>query len=266
MSRAAFLLNGRLRLAAIPAAIALILLGSPFVTLILVTRWGALALLPGDLAAVGVSLSLSVISILLVLGLGTPLAWLLAQRGWPRGWRPLAEAILLLALLTPPLAMGILLAALYGPAGPAGRLLMRAGWLLANNPAAFVLAQFYGAAPYFILAARAAFQGVPRELEQVARGLGRGPLSVFCAITLPLAAVGLGAGLALAWVRAMGEFGIVLVMAYFPQGMPVKLWVDLQDAGVDKLYPLLWLFLLVSLPLPLALSLRLGVGHARRAT
>ena len=60
---------------------------------------------------------------------------------------------------------------------------------------------------------------------------------------------------ALAWVRAMGEFGIVLIVAYFPQGIPVKLWTNLQDSGLDATYPLLWLFFVVALPLPLALGL-----------
>ena len=58
-------------------------------------------------------------------------------------------------------------------------------------------------------------------------------------------------GVAIAWVRALGEFGIVLITAYFPQGIPVKLWVNLQDIGLDAIYALLWLFFLVAIPLPL---------------
>jgi molybdate/tungstate transport system permease protein len=60
----------------------------------------------------------------------------------------------------------------------------------------------------------------------------------------------------LAWVRAIGEFGIVLIIAYFPQGLPVRLWVDLQDQGIQAVFPLLAIFLIVALPLPLWLGLR----------
>ena len=58
--------------------------------------------------------------------------------------------------------------------------------------------------------------------------------------------------MALAWVRAIGEFGIVMIFAYFPQGIPVKLYNNLQNDGVDAVYVLLWLLLLFTLPLPLA--------------
>jgi molybdate/tungstate transport system permease protein len=118
-----------------------------------------------------------------------------------------------------------------------------------------VLAQVYAAAPYYVVTARAAFEGVPRELEQIAATLGRGPWQVFWRVSAPLSALGLASGLALAWVRAMGEFGIVLIIAYFPKGIPVKLWVNLQDSGLTAVYPLLWLFFVVALPLPLAMGL-----------
>ena len=72
---------------------------------------------------------------------------------------------------------------------------------------------------------------------------------------MPLARLVLAAGIALAWVRALGEFGIVLILAYHPQGIPVKLWVNLQDIGLAAVYPLLWVFFLVAMPLPLILGL-----------
>jgi molybdate/tungstate transport system permease protein len=111
-------------------------------------------------------------------------------------------------------------------------------------------------------AARAAFEGVPQALEQITLTLGKEPWQVFLQVTLPLSRLGLMAGLALAWVRVLGEFGIVLIIAYYPQGIPVKLWVNLQDIGLPAVYPLLWLFFLVAMPLPLwlgVLSRRRGV-------
>jgi molybdate/tungstate transport system permease protein len=165
------------------------------------------------------------------------------------------EAIILLALLTPPLAMGILLTAVFGPYGPVGGLLARTGVEFTNSAGAFVLAQFYGALPYYVVAARVAFEGVPRELEHIALTLGKSPWQTFWQVSMPLARLGLAAGVALAWVRALGEFGIVLILAYYPQGIPVKLWVNLQDVGLTAVYPLLWVFFLVAMPLPLILGL-----------
>jgi molybdate/tungstate transport system permease protein len=56
----------------------------------------------------------------------------------------------------------------------------------------------------------------------------------------------------------MGEFGIVLIIAYFPAGMPVQLWSDVQDFGIAAVFPLLAAFLLAALPVPLWLGLRAG--------
>ena len=185
--------------------------------------------------------------------LGTPLAWWLARHDF-RG-KPLVDALILLPLLTPPLALGILLASLYGPYSAAGELLGRVGLVLTNTAAAFVLAQVYGAMPYYVVTARAAFEGVPRELEEIALTLGKERWQVFLEVSVKLARLGLAAGLALAWVRALGEFGIVLIVAYFPHGIPVQLYVNLQDSGLGAVYPLLWLFLLVAMPLPLWLGM-----------
>ena len=62
--------------------------------------------------------------------------------------------------------------------------------------------------------------------------------------------------LALCWVRALGEFGIVLIIAYFPAGMPVRLWIDVQDLGIEAVFPLVAVFLMATLPVPLWLGLR----------
>ncbi len=186
--------------------------------------------------------------------LGTPLAFWLATAS--SRLRSGAQFFLLLPLLTPPLALGILLAAFYGPIGPAGTLLGRLGLMISNNPAAFLIAGLYAGMPTFVIAARTAFAEIPAEYAEQARTLGVGRGVIFRAITLPLAANGLGAALALAWVRGVGELGIVLIFAYFPQGMPIRLWVNLQDSGLDATFPLLWVFLAAALPLPLWLLRR----------
>jgi molybdate/tungstate transport system permease protein len=207
-----------------------------------------------DANAILVSLIGGAVALALIALLGTPLALYLARTR--TNGAAVAEALVLIPMLMPTLAIGILLAAFYGPAAPAGHALAALGIVLTNTPAAFILAALYAALPTYIIAARAALVEVPAELEDVSRTLGQSPAKTFFRVTLPLAQRGLAAALALAWVRAMGEFGIVLIIAYYPQGLPVRLWVDVQDDGIQAVFPLLAIFLLVALPFPLWLGLR----------
>ena len=241
---------------------ALLLLALPFITLIGATPWRDFHLAYGDWGSVGISLGLSGISIPLIILLGIPLALWLARTASPlRHW---VEIMVLIPLLTPPLALGILLVSVYGPYGTLGGLLTRLGLSLTNNAGAFVLAQVYGALPYFVMSARAAFETVPTDVEDAAKVLGANAWQILTRLTLPLARTGLATGLAIAWVRVIGEFGIVLVFSYFPQGIPVKLYINLQNEGVDAVYSLLWLLLLVTLPFPVWCLV--NSRRARRAT
>ncbi|SMG57674.1 molybdate ABC transporter permease subunit [Cedecea sp. NFIX57] len=228
---------------------ALLLLAIPFATLLGVTPWHGFHLAWGDGGAIAVSLGLGGLALMIVVALGLPVAWWLA---WAKGRRRLlVEILVLLPLLTPPLAMGILLISAWGPYSLAGEWLSRFGLTLVNNPGAFVLAQVYGALPYFITAARSAFAAVPKEILEAGRTLGASPWQRFLRLGLPMSAPGLASALAVAWVRAIGEFGIVMIFAYFPQGIPVKLYTNLQNDGVDAVYTLVWLLLLFTLPLPI---------------
>jgi molybdate/tungstate transport system permease protein len=216
--------------------------------------WSPENLTTDDLRAILTSLLGGGAAVVLITVFGTPLALYLARM--PGRLSAIAEALVLIPMLMPTLALGILLASFYGPAAPAGAFFARIGLILTNTPAAFVLAALYAALPTYILAARSALVEVPREFEQVARTLGDSPLRVFFRVTLPLAQRGLAAALALCWVRALGEFGIVLIIAYFPAGMPVRLWIDVQDLGIQAVFPLVAVFLMATLPLPLWLGLR----------
>lgn len=227
---------------------------APFSEMFLAMNWQRLHFAPGDVHAIRVSLSYSAIALSICILLGTPLAWWMTRR--QSRWTPVLDGLLLVPLLTPPLALGILLATFFGPYAAVGTLLSRWGLVLVNTAPAFVVAQVYAAMPYYILSARAAFGAVPKELEEISRTLGKTPWQSFWLVTLPLARLGLAGAVALAWVRAMGEFGVVLIVAYFPMGIPVQLYQNLQDIGLDAVYPLLWVFFLVAIPLPLWVGLR----------
>jgi len=200
------------------------------------------------LASVRVSLLLTGVAMLIIVAVGTPVAAYIArcstrERLW---W----QAILLVPILLPPLALGILLTLAFGPYGSVGAALDHLGLRLTNSAAAFVLTQVYVGMGYYVLGAVAAFDAVPAILQKQAALLGLAPLQVFLRVTLPLSRLGLAVALSIAWVRAIGEFGAVVVTAYYPSGMPVQLWVNLQSFGLPAVMPLLVVFLAVALPLP----------------
>ena len=229
-------------------------LSAPLFGLLTGGDWNPADLSTADLRAIVTSLAGGAVAVTVVALLGTPLALYLART--PGRLSAVAEALVLIPMLTPTLALGILLASVYGPTAPAGEFFARIGLVLTNTPAAFVLASLYGALPTYVLTARSAFVEVPTEYERVARTLGDTQLRVFFRVTLPLAQRGLAAALALCWVRALGVLGVVLIIAYFPAGMPVQLWTDVQNLGVQAVFPLVATFLLATLPVPLWLGLR----------
>jgi molybdate/tungstate transport system permease protein len=210
-------------------------------------QWGSDVRGPA-LASVRVSLLLTGLAMVIIIAVGTPVAAYIArcstrERLW---W----QAILLVPILLPPLALGILLTLAFGPYGTIGAALEHLGLRMTNSPAAFVLTQVYVGMGYYVLGAVAAFDAVSTILQKQAALLGLTPAKVFLRVTLPLSRLGLAVALSIAWVRAIGEFGAVVVTAYYPSGMPVQLWVNLQSFGLPAVMPLLIVFLAVALPLP----------------
>ena len=199
------------------------------------------------LDAVRVSIGLTLIAMVIVIALGTPMALYIARSG-PRE-RLWWQAILLISVLLPPLALGILLSLAFGPHA-FGAFLQRFGLSMTNTPLAFVVTQAYVGIGYYVLGAVAALESVPRPLEQQAALLGHDPWSVFWRVTYPIARLGLAVAISLAWVRSLTEFGAIVITAYFPAGMPVAIWTNLENFGLPAVMPLLVVFLLTALPLP----------------
>lgn len=206
-----------------------------------------------SLASIRVSLLLTGLAMIVVILAGTPVA-LYIRRASSRE-RLLWQAALLLSILVPPLALGILLSLAFRPDGAVGGLLAYYGIFMTNSPLAFVTTQAYVGIGYYVLGAVSAFDAVPDTLEKQAALLGLRPWQVFLKITLPLSRLALAVALSMAWVRAIGEFGAVMVTAYYPAGMPVQLWIELQSSGLPAAMPLLAVFLLAALPLPWVIHL-----------
>jgi molybdate/tungstate transport system permease protein len=211
--------------------------------------WDALRA-PGALSPLIVSLEAGVITLGVLFLICTPLAWMLAHGRLPfqRFW----EAGLLCSLLLPPLVIGLLLIFLVGPFTPIGELLGDVHLSATNTFLALVIAEVYESAPYYVVSAEAAFSGVDPRLEQQAELLGDRPIQAFRRVTMPLALPGLAMALSVAWARAMGAFGAVLIIAYHPFGIPLQIYTTLQETGLASALPFALVLLVVALPLPLA--------------
>ena len=193
--------------------------------------------------------SATVASVLLALG-GIPLGYLLA-RVQGRGMAALGFLVQL-PLALPPLASGVLLLFLLGYDTPLGRFAANA---LTDSFAGIVLAETFVAAPFMIIAARSAFAAIDPELEEVAATLGRRPLEVFLRVSLPIAGPALLSGWLLAWLRAFGEFGATVMVAYHPYSLPVYTYVTFGGEGLPAMLPVLVPTLLIALLVMLASGL-----------
>lgn len=248
------------------AALVWVVLLAPFAVLVAQSSWHSIRTelgAPGALDPLWTSLEAGAVALVLMVGLGTPLAFLLARRRLPAP--RLIEAGVVVPLLMPPLVLGLLLIFLIGRAGPIGRVISSVSPNVfgVNTFFALVVAMFYEAAPFYVLAATAAVASVDVRLEQDARLLGDSALRAFRKVTLPLAAPGVAAGLAIAWARAMAAFGAVLIVAYNPTSLPIAIDEQFIANGLGAALPFALLLVVAALPLPLLAFL--WSARARRA-
>src|SRR5262249_37072719 len=135
-------------------------------------------------SSVRVSLLVTGVAMLIIVAVGTPMAAYIANCRWRA--RLLWQAVLLIPILLPPLALGILMSLAFGPYGAAGAFLERYGVVMTNTPTAFVTTQVYVGMGYYVLGAVAALNAVPAILQKQAALLGLTPIKVFLRVTLPL--------------------------------------------------------------------------------
>jgi molybdate transport system permease protein len=247
---------------ALAATVALAFLVLPVAALFLHTTPGHLAAQlsnPVVTDAFVVSIETSLIAQGLILLVGTPLAYLLATRRFPG--RSVAITLVELPLVLPPAVAGIGLYAAFGRLGLLGGSLDALGISIPLTQAAVVMAVAFVSAPFYLRQAIAAFEGVDPDLVAASRTLGAGRARTFMRVVLPLAGVGLAAGLALSFARGLGEFGATIMFAGSLQGvtqtLPLAIYAQFGlnfDAAV-AMSAVLVLFSLV-----LLLSLRFVVS------
>ena len=191
-----------------------------------------------------------------VLAFGTPAAFVLATRRF-RG-RSLVISLVELPLVLPPAVAGLGLFATFGRLGLLGSTLNALGIRVALTQAAVVLAVAFVAGPFYVRTAVAAFEAVDPDLPAAARTLGAGPAKTFFRIWLPLAAGGLGSGVALSFARGIGEFGATIMFAGSLQGVTQTLSLAIYeqfDIDFDVALSLGALLVVVSLGVLLASKL-----------
>src|SRR5258707_7725166 len=146
----------------------------------------------------------------LVLGLG--LAWLLANREF-RG-KEVLDAAITLPFVLPPTVLGYYLLVLLGRESPLGKFYeWVVGAPLVFSWQAAVVAALFHSMPLLVKSARAALESIDRSYERAARSLGASELRLFWRVTLPLAGRSIAAAAALAFARALGDFGVTIMLA-----------------------------------------------------
>jgi len=186
---------------------------------------------PQVMPAIALSLGTTTLSLAMIVGCGTPLAWAIA-RGAGRRWRAV-ETIAELPAVLPPAVAGVALLLAFGRRGLLGGALAALGIGLPFTSAAVVLAQSFVAAPFYLQAAVAAFRRLDPDVVLVARTLGASRSRVFLTVAAPIARPALMGGAALAWARALGEFGATLMFAGNMPGrtqtLPLAIYTALES-------------------------------------
>jgi len=217
--------------------------------------------------ALRVSLITTGLSLLLIIGFGTPVAYILARRQVPAS--RLINALIDLPIVLPPSVAGIALLMAFGRRGLVGSWLNDLGITIGFTTTAVVLAQCFVAAPLYIRAAKVGFGEVEREVEDAAAVDGATPATVFRTITLPLARSSLVAGVVLAWARALGEFGATIMFAGSLQGVTQTLPLAIYEqfaVNLDTAIAMGALFVVVSAVLLVFLKLVLTWQPSRRTS
>jgi molybdate transport system permease protein len=197
--------------------------------------------------AVLVSLKTNAIAFGVMVGLGTPFAYVLARSRFPG--RNLVITIVEVPLVMPPAVAGLALLVAFGRLGLLGHTLGTLGIDLAFSQAAVVLAILFVASPFYLRGAIAAFAAVDPTLIDVAGTLGAGPVRQMLRVAMPIAAGGLGAAAAVAFARGIGEFGATILFAGSFEGttqtLPLAVY-SLFDANLDQAIAIGVLLIIIS--------------------
>jgi molybdate transport system permease protein len=224
----------------------------PLAALLVKVDW---ARLPAHLAspivipALRLSLLTTSTTLVICMLIGTPLAWMLA-RSTHRA-TPWLRALVTVPLVLPPVVGGVALLMAYGREGVVGAVLFHVwGWSIPFTTAAVVFAEVFVALPFYVLAVEGSMRGLDPRFDGLAATLGASPWRTFRTVVVPMVAPGIASGAALAWARALGEFGATITFAgSFPgrtQTAPLAVYFLLESGDPQGAIALSLVMLLIS--------------------
>jgi len=181
-----------------------------------------------DWTAVWLTLRLAAVTTLLLLLIGTPIAWWLARtRSWLKG--PVG-AVVALPLVLPPTVLGFYLLVAMGPSGAVGAVTQSLGLgLLPFTFAGLVIGSMIYSLPFVVQPLQTAFETIGERPMEAAATLGAGPWDRFFTVVVPLARPGFLAAIILGFAHTIGEFGVVLMIGGNIPGTTKVLSVALYD-------------------------------------
>ncbi len=181
-----------------------------------------------DLSALWITFQLASITTIILLLVGTPLAWWLARTHW-RG-KPIVEAVVALPLVLPPTVLGFYLLVALGPYGPVGALSIALG----GKPLAFtftglVIGSVLYSLPFVVQPLQDAFTAIETHFLEAAATLRASPVDIFFSIIIPLARPGFLTATVLGFAHTVGEFGVVLMIGGNIPGRTQVLSIAIYD-------------------------------------
>lgn len=181
-----------------------------------------------DLSAIWLTIRLATVVTLILLLVGTPIAWWLARtRSW---WKGAAGAVVALPIVLPPTVIGFYLLVAMGPNGPLGQLTQSLGLgVLPFTFAGLVIASVIYSLPFVVQPLQNAFEAIPERALETAETLRASALDRFFSVALPLARPGLLTASVLGFAHTVGEFGVVLMIGGNIPGQTRVVSVQIYD-------------------------------------
>jgi molybdate transport system permease protein len=213
--------------------LAVTFIGLPLVALFAhVTLPGFVSAFSSDMVIEALKLSFltSGISLLVVILVGTPLAYVNARHRY--SGKSVIEALITLPIVLPPAVAGLALLMAFGRRGLIGQYFSVWGIDIAFTTLAVILAQIFVSSPFYIRQATTSFEDVDPVYERAAHTLGASSAHTFFRVTIPIALNGLISGAIMTWARALGEFGATVLFAGNLEGktqtMPLAIYSAMQ--------------------------------------
>lgn len=190
------------------------------------------------------TLRASLVSTLIALIFGIPLAYFLARAKF-KG-KILIESLINIPVIIPHTAAGIALLTVFGNKFIGGKLFNKIGISFTGKFAGIVVAMMFVSMPFLINEVKEGFRKIDPKYENVARTLGASPFEAFFKVVLPMNKNHILSGSLMMWARGISEFGAVLVLAYHPMVAPTMIYERFTSYGLKYSIPVAALMIIIT--------------------